>query len=632
VDSQGAIKIGRACLAAPLLGEAARRRAGYGRPGEPLRELASALNRHRGADAAIVLGAGVGEPAADLAAGDIEVATLGVEGTPNSYALLTRNAPLLSVTPLHAVIADSSPSSDAPAVSFDILLERFPSFREAQLLVVAGSQDGPDAIASAYAWIRSRLPLIVLEIRLGNQPSERWARSLESLAQLGYDGGLVFDDFDHPLGWLGPGRASELLGSLGSARAHGGGFASLTFILAAPSHQEILDEVRARMATRTAAGSMPAAGSVRRIAVVRLDNLGDHVLGAGLFPVLRSSFPAAKIVAVIPSALAELYARCAEADAILTVPPATMYFSSKAQWAQLLQSFRDSPRFDLVINPRFAEDWYGAGAICSVLASPEARLIGFRQDAMPLNGYDPNAQFRELLDAPATLHAARYAGVMAQAVTGHPASAPPAVWWLPSDWDRVARRHALAPREFVVVGIGASGANKLPPLDIYRQLIRYLLASTAFPVVLVGSAGEHALADALRAAFPADGRIVAAAGTLALYELAALLAHARLYVGPDAGPKHMAAASRTPVVEIAWVPEDFPVTSRGDGTAGLCWSPWDTTSRIVYPDRDAYIRASSQPDYRQRALAGIDQRLVEQAIQALLAMPSDATRSPQAPC
>jgi heptosyltransferase-3 len=66
--------------------------------------------------------------------------------------------------------------------------------------------------------------------------------------------------------------------------------------------------------------------------------------------------------------------------------------------------------------------------------------------------------------------------------------------------------------------------------------------------------------------------VVNLAGQLGLRELAALIGRARLFVGVDSAPMHMASAMRTPTVVLF-------------GPSGeLEWGPWHTTHRIVVSD------------------------------------------------
>jgi heptosyltransferase-3 len=611
----GAIKIGESCLAVPLLGEQVRRRAGDGRHGEALRELAQALVRV-GRSSAIVLGAGIGEWAADLIAGGMS-SLLCVEDDMDSYSRLSLNVSPLGLTH-QALVAEMPAAGGSPVLTLNQLLRLYSSFEDARLLAIS-ARFGLGALASALDFIGARRPVLMLEVRLDSaHAAGAWERTLERLAELGLDSGLAFDPLGHPLGSVTPARVGELIDALESSRTHGGGLTSLTLLLASVEWRGLLGEVRASMTKRARAA--PA----HRIAVVRLDNLGDHVLGAGIFSALRASFPQSRIVAVIPAGLADLYARCPNVDAILTVPPFATYIHNPSNWAVLIEYLRGCSRFDLVINPRFADDYYAAGPIGAALAAPGARIIGFRQALSPLKNYDPNNHFSELLQAPDTLHAASYASILAQAVTGRPASAAPEVWWKPEDWQSVAGRFGVAAEGFIVVGIGTSHPCKLPSPEIYRQVIRLVLA-TSWPVVLVGSAAERGFADLVRGHF-IGSPVISTVGSLRLPQLAALLAHARLYVGPDAGPKHIAAAARTPVVEIGWVPEDYPATSRGDLTAGRCWTAWGTQARTVYPDKEDYLRARGHPHYKERLLTSFNPQQFERALAELLSLSAPKAR------
>jgi hypothetical protein len=80
----------------------------------------------------------------------------------------------------------------------------------------------------------------------------------------------------------------------------------------------------------------------------------------------------------------------------------------------------------------------------------------------------------------------------------------------------------------------------------------------------------------------------------------------------------MAAAAHTPVLEIAWVPAEFPAKSRGETTAGACWLPWNTPTRAVYPSREAFQRAARDPQFRQNPSADVDPQDLDRALDELL--------------
>lgn len=95
------------------------------------------------------------------------------------------------------------------------------------------------------------------------------------------------------------------------------------------------------------------------------------------------------------------------------------------------------------------------------------------------------------------------------------------------------------------------------------------LSAQGWPLVLTSAPDEkeRALVAQIRAVSPAP--TIDLSGQLSLKELAALAARARLFVGVDSAPMHIAAAMGTPTVAI--------FGPSGDRE----WGPWQTQSRIV---------------------------------------------------
>jgi heptosyltransferase-3 len=95
------------------------------------------------------------------------------------------------------------------------------------------------------------------------------------------------------------------------------------------------------------------------------------------------------------------------------------------------------------------------------------------------------------------------------------------------------------------------------------------LAARGWPLVLTSApdAKEKALIAEVRKATQVS--MIDLSGQLTLKELAALTARAKLFVGVDSAPMHIAAAMGTPVVAI--------FGPSGDRE----WGPWQVQSRIV---------------------------------------------------
>jgi heptosyltransferase-1 len=99
--------------------------------------------------------------------------------------------------------------------------------------------------------------------------------------------------------------------------------------------------------------------------------------------------------------------------------------------------------------------------------------------------------------------------------------------------------------EFAIINPGAGWGAKCWPAARYGEVARRLAERGLRSLINFGS-GEEELAGAVEAA----GGGAAQALRCSLGELISLLRRARLFVGGDTGPMHLAAAVRVPVVAI----------------------------------------------------------------------------------
>ena len=103
-----------------------------------------------------------------------------------------------------------------------------------------------------------------------------------------------------------------------------------------------------------------------------------------------------------------------------------------------------------------------------------------------------------------------------------------------------------------LIGLHASGGREIKqwPPERFGEAVGQLASETGAAVLLTGAAGDRAVVGRARAVLPPGVPVVDAVGTASLVDLAALLAHCRLYVTGDTGPMHLAAAVGTPVVAV----------------------------------------------------------------------------------
>jgi heptosyltransferase-3 len=160
----------------------------------------------------------------------------------------------------------------------------------------------------------------------------------------------------------------------------------------------------------------------------------------------------------------------------------------------------------------------------------------------------------------------------------------------PASWDlhltpseNVRATEVLAPatnRPLLAVSVGTKVQSKDWGRDNWRALLGRL--ATLYPdhaLVLCGAPEESEASE-----FTADGwrqnsstPVINLCGILTPRESAAVLAHARVFVGHDSGPMHLAAAVQTPCVAI------FAARNKP-----RVWFPYGKQHRVVYHQTDCW--------------------------------------------
>ncbi len=102
-------------------------------------------------------------------------------------------------------------------------------------------------------------------------------------------------------------------------------------------------------------------------------------------------------------------------------------------------------------------------------------------------------------------------------------------------------------REFVIVNPGANWKSKLWPAENYALLAKRIFRTWGWPVVITAGPTELPLAQRVLGLLNSTPAFVMQAS---LPQLAALAEKARLFIGADTGPLHIAAAVGTPIVGI----------------------------------------------------------------------------------
>ena len=104
-------------------------------------------------------------------------------------------------------------------------------------------------------------------------------------------------------------------------------------------------------------------------------------------------------------------------------------------------------------------------------------------------------------------------------------------------------------RGFAALHVGASKPQRCWPVESFEEVARRLI-DAGVPVAVVGSASEAEDAEVIGEDLPNNMFVNVAKLNLSLGKLAAFISLAKLFVGNDSGPLHMAAASGVDCVGI----------------------------------------------------------------------------------
>jgi ADP-heptose:LPS heptosyltransferase len=320
------------------------------------------------------------------------------------------------------------------------------------------------------------------------------------------------------------------------------------------------------------------------IAVVRLDNIGDHVLSSGFLKGLRLQLPQAHITVFVSECSKELYEHCPHIDRLIVWP---LVINLSKPDEIILDTLKDIDSFslgtfDIVINPRFGEDFYQAAKLVQKLGAPIR--IAFEQKKE-----DTNALYSHLVTSSDNQHASEYSNILYQALFGEQEYFVPEVWYRKID-ESQAHKKLLdlgwnGVDELLVLAPGASAGYRVLPLNIVMELIEKLHDEHHICVVIVGGSDELEKWNKLNELISAE-KYINAVGLFTLSEFVACchFTKTKLFVGTDSGPKHIAAAAGLEVIEVGFFPKNWPSLARGMWTSGDCWRAIGVHTESIRPE------------------------------------------------
>jgi heptosyltransferase-2 len=304
---------------------------------------------------------------------------------------------------------------------------------------------------------------------------------------------------------------------------------------------------------------------------------------------LRRRFPTAAVSILCRSYVADVFRGNPAADLV------TEYVRGDVP-RSMVAARRMRPRvgFDVcfVMPPSFA-------AALIALSSGARRRVGYRFEGRSFLLTDslPTSRYRTGHLSAAYLGLLEHVTGIREADLPLPAVTPPAGW-------RETAHGLTGERDYIVLAPGATyGSSKVWPIDRFGSLARRLADQTGWTIVVVGAAGERSVGSRILAEAGIAGENLAGATTLG--ELISILRGARITIGNDSGPVHLAAALGRPTVavfgptSIEWTaPRGVAVRIvRGEAACSPCFKrecPAGTLECLLMVDVDEVYHAAAR--------------------------------------
>ncbi len=337
------------------------------------------------------------------------------------------------------------------------------------------------------------------------------------------------------------------------------------------------------------------------------NHLGDCIMAMPMVNETREAYPGSSVTVLVPDYLAELYRQNPAIDEILTIP--TRYVHGLIAVMKIKEIIAPY-EFDIgyVLPPSF-------GAASSFKLAGVKESIGYIADGRrlllskplplptPLNAEHRSTLYFNLLR--------RGAGVDLEYVK------PKLL--LNDDDNRKALEildgFGFPDNEpYAVIAFRAVAESRRWGTDNYTRLTRALTKDLKLRVILIGGADDRKEGDRIAEAIKTDDiidEVINLAGKTTLRETAALLSRARVFIGNDSGPAHLAAAVGVPLVVLSGA--DDPRET----------SPISNQKKLIYPDHLDCIscvknKCSLKGEHFMRCMKEISVEMVLAAVKELI--------------
>ena len=342
------------------------------------------------------------------------------------------------------------------------------------------------------------------------------------------------------------------------------------------------------------------------IFLLRLDRIGDFVLGIPAYRALRQAYPNDRVTVVVPSFMAELAKACPYFDevyiydALWLLPDQKLIDRWKSAWK--LVRFLRSKKIDLIFDFRYQSR---LDPLVTGLSGAKRRVgynLGWVSRFLTQSVEPPAPGLHQV---ERNLHLLQSLGIVSH-------DNDLEIW--PNDRDRkIAEGHMPeqeplpnVPR--IAVHVGAATPAKRWREESFAALLHELHASTQAELYVFG--GEQDLGFAHEVMDGLECPVINLVGKASLLEMAALIRRCNLFIGCDSGATHVAAASGVPVLSLFSAANEVEV-----------WKPWGRKVKVMtqHPTCSPCLSYECKRDDGYFCMAEIRVEAVVEEVKAMLA-------------
>jgi ADP-heptose:LPS heptosyltransferase len=301
----------------------------------------------------------------------------------------------------------------------------------------------------------------------------------------------------------------------------------------------------------------PHTGAPERMLLMRHDLIGDFILFTGTLRSYREAFPRTRIVLLVRDHAADLARASDDVDEVWSLPNRAFRLdpTERLRWWRRM---RDGA-FDLAVNAVYGTSWVHLDALAGWTRAPRRVVHECLDPRAPRRTAHP--YFTETVPARGAwrFSVERDLDLLEHLTGVRPPRRDPFVAVLPQ-WREEARRLA-GEGPYGVVAPGARYEIKRWGAGQFAEALALAEGGMGLRWLVAGSAGEAGVCRELTGLLVGRGiPALDLAGRVSLGPLAALLASARVSLGNDSAPAHLAAAVGTPGVAVV-----------GGGHPGVCY-------------------------------------------------------------